>query len=399
MWIPTEILLTVWNVNEPPSSAYAALANEGYNLIPVHENVGLLVQAEAQSLKVLFSHHLIQPNSLYNPSEKLQLDALIDSIKGSSALAGYFLIDEPSSVYTAGYTALIDYLRERDPTRFALVNLFPIYATAEQMGVDGVTNASQYFKNTAGLALASKSITAYMEYLHRYIEIMRPDVISFDHYGLFPNSDRSDYFLNLGLVAEMSKKNKVPFINFIQASRFLADWRMPSPQDMRYLVYTSLAYGAKGIGYYTYWGDSSHEGLYRDGIKSDLASSVAAINLEISKLSDFLVHLNWLGVQHVTDLPLNECIENKNGAVEVLDSENILIGSFCESKKECSIFLAVNLNRSTAQIIRAIIVASGNTLQELSRSSGQWITVATFNSIRRFEFRIEPGDGRLFRVI
>lgn len=394
-----KIFLTVWNVSEPPSSAYQAMTTEGYNLIPIYENVALLAQAQAAGLKVIFSHPLIQPNSLYIPADKVKLDALIDLVKVSPALDGYFLADEPSAIYAEAYKALIDYLRDRDPARFALVNLLPIYATAAQMGVDNLKNRVQYIRNNAGLALEDQSITPYMRYLNRFIDVMQPSIISYDHYGLFPNSDRTDYFLNLGLIAEMAKKNKIPFINFIQASKFIVDWRLPSAQDMRYLVYTSLAYGARGIGYYTYWGQVIHKGLYQNGIKTALAGTVATINAEVNNLSSFLANLDWLGVQHVPTLPQNESVENKNGALAVISGKDFLIGSFCEKNKECSVFMIVNLDRSSSKILKAIIIASGNILQELSRTNGQWITILSFNSVRRFEFRLEPGDGRLFRVI
>ena len=61
---------------------------------------------------------------------------------------------------------MLDYFRERDPNHLAYINLFPTYASAEQLGTEGDTTQ------------------AYREHLRQYLEIARPELISYDHYHL-----------------------------------------------------------------------------------------------------------------------------------------------------------------------------------------------------------------------
>ena len=50
------------------------------------------------------------------------------------ALYSYFITDEPSAPAFAGLGKLVAYLRQRDPDHLAYINLFPTYASNEQLG-------------------------------------------------------------------------------------------------------------------------------------------------------------------------------------------------------------------------------------------------------------------------
>ena len=95
-----------------------------------------------------------------------------------------------------------------------------------------------------------------------------------------------------------------PFLNIIQASIVEKVWRLPKINELRWLVFTTMAYGGRGISYFTYWGPESYGGLYQDGKKSPLAGQVAELNAEIEKFGPALMELDSIGAYHTEPLPL-----------------------------------------------------------------------------------------------
>jgi 2-isopropylmalate synthase len=49
--------------------------------------------------------------------------------------------------------------------------------------------------------------------------------------------------------------------NIIEASIIEPSWRLVNKNELRFLVYTTLAYGGRGISYFLYWGPKSYGGL------------------------------------------------------------------------------------------------------------------------------------------
>ena len=106
------------------------------------------------------------PIVIDDPAGRARIDSVIDQVKDHPALYSYNVSDEPSAVRFPEFARLLDYFRERDPEHPPYINLFPTYATAEQLGTEGDTTE------------------AYREHLRQYLEIARPELISYDHYHL-----------------------------------------------------------------------------------------------------------------------------------------------------------------------------------------------------------------------
>ena len=45
-------------------------------------------------------------------------------------------------------------------------------------------------------------VVAYREHLRQFVETVKPDLISYDHYHFFKDTDTPQYFLNLGLIRQ-----------------------------------------------------------------------------------------------------------------------------------------------------------------------------------------------------
>jgi hypothetical protein len=342
----------------------------------------------------------LNPATLDDPAKRAQLDAIIEKVKNHPALEAYFITDEPGAGAFTGLGKLVAYLRERDPAHLAYINLFPTYANEDQLGVsaDAAERARVgYPQNFAGVGTSDKTVLAYREHLKKYIEIVKPDLISYDHYHFMKNSDGSQYFLNLALIRDAAQEAGKPFLNIIQASAFEKSWRLPNAQETRFLVFTTMAYGGRGISYFTYWGPEAYSGLYRDGKPSPMVKEVAALNAEIAKFGPALMELDSTAVYHTAPLPYGTQAAPADAPVQITGDGEFVLGLFGKNGKTTA-FMVVNrrYNQETEAIVKVAI--PGARIQELDRTTGKWSNGPVLDADRKLKIKLAAGDGRLFRV-
>jgi hypothetical protein len=193
--------------------------------------------AGRHGLRALYQNRtILLPKNLDDPAMRLQIDATVKELRNKPGFYGYHIIDEPPATRFKGLGRLVDYLRQRDPDHLLRINLFPSNAEPAAIGAPD-----------------------YSTYLNDFCRIVRPSLLSYDFYQLHTTYDYPTYLENLAIVANKAQAIGVPFMTFVQASKWAQDIRVPNSNEMRYLVYTTLAHGAQGIGYYVWWWPK-HEG-------------------------------------------------------------------------------------------------------------------------------------------
>jgi len=344
--------------------------NDEYGLDAVH----------GQGMMAMLKDSLLTPGTLDIPEKLALLNALINRVKNHPAMEAYFLADEPSSSAFPGLGRLVAYLRERDPNHFAYINLPPIYADNKQLGTTGA------------------SVEAYQEYLRRYIEEVKPSLISYDHYHFFKTGDGDQYFLNLEMIRQAALKNGLPFLNVIQASTMLETWRLVNANELRWLVYTTLAYGGRGISYFLYWGPPEHGGLYRGGVRTPLTDVVVLLNRELSSQGPLLMDLENLGTYHTDPLPIGTKPVPVSSPVRFAGAGNFVLGLFGKNKNISNFIL---VNRDYKSQATAHITLSSNVLgiEEFERTEKKWKAYSAPNAKHEISVNLGPGDGRLFRLL
>ena len=397
-WTQKQFIITFWCPPPATESELANVAAEHFNLtwVPVE---GLDVAAK-YGLRAMLTSDLLNPATLDDGAKRAQLDALIEKVKNHSAMEAYFITDEPGAGAFPGLGKLVEYLRERDPAHPAYINLYPTYANESQLGVtaDAAERAKVgYPQNFAGVGTSDKTVLAYREHLKKFLEIVKPDLISYDHYHFMKESDGGQYFLNLALIRDAAIESGKPFVNIIQACTIEKVWRLPNPAETRFLVYTTMAYGARGISYFTYWGPESYGGLYRDGKPSPMVKEIAALNAEITQFGPTLMELESTAVYHTAPLPYGTQLVPADSPVQFTGSGEFVLGLFGRSGKTTA-FMVVN--RSHKQEAEASVKVSipGSKLQELDRTTGKWSDVQSLEASREVKIKLAPGDGRLFRA-
>jgi hypothetical protein len=350
--------------------------------------------AQRHGLKAMLQDGLLNPKSLDDPKAKAKLDALIDRVKDHPAMEAYYIIDEPGCGEFEGLGKLTAYLLERDPAHLAYINLYPTYANEQQLGIDGNTLPKEVTgipMNFAGVGTSDRTVLAYQDYLKRFVGTIKPELISYDHYHFLKDKNGLQYFLNLGLIREAALQAKVPFLNIIQVARWEGVWRTVNANELRWLVYTTLAYGGRGISYFTYWNKG---GLYDEGKRTPLADVVAGLNAEIEVLSPALMELDSLGAYHTAPLPYGAQAVPSDSPVQVASGEFVL-GLFGNSGK-VKAFMVVNRNYKRTAGARVTLPAEVKSLREYDRSTKAWKAYAKPGKDGIVTISLKPGDGRLF---
>jgi hypothetical protein len=401
-WKQKQFLVTFWCPPPPADDLLATVAAEGYNLTwtPIE---GLDVAAK-HGLRAMLQSDLLNPGVLDDPAKRTQLDALIEKVKNHPAMEAYYITDEPGAGAFPGLGKLVAYLRERDPAHLAYINLFPTYANEAQLGV--TADAAEREKvgipqNFAGDGTTDKTVLAYRGHLKKFIEIVKPDLISYDHYHFLKNGrDGNQYFLNLALIRDAAQGAGKPFLNIIQADTIEKAWRLPNADETRFLVFTTMAYGGRGISYFTYWGPEAYGGLYRDGKASPMAKEVAAINAEIAQFGPALMQLDSTAVYHTAPLPFGTQAAPADAPVQFAGEGEFVLGLFGKDGKDGKTTAFMVANRSYKQQAEAALKVNlpGNKLQELDRKTGKWVDGPAVGADHLVKVKLAAGDGRLFRA-
>ena len=372
-------IATYW-AGPPITDAVARqMVEGGFNLVWCGSEKELDV-AHRHGLRGLLTSGLLTPASLDDPQRREQLDALVAQVSKHPGLYAYHLIDEPNASQFPALGRLVAYLRERDPLHLAYINLFPTYANNDQLGTKGDV------------------VTAYREHLHLYVEQVKPSLISYDHYQFRLKGDGDQYFLNLAMIRRAAQEAGVPFLNIVQACTWAPDaMRIPNADELRYLVYSTLAYGAQGISYYVYAHPNHHGSLVSlDGTPGPLYHAVKSYNREFVAVARELQPLRPLGAYH-TSLREPGCEPLPSDASFRLDSSRspasargFLLGFFGAGARPTHV-VVVNLDY-TAEASAALVGPSQ--LERFNAMTAQWSSAKN----AAIELILPPGGGMLARL-
>lgn len=405
-WRQDRFLITFWCPPPATDEALARVAAEGFNLTWTPPE-GLDVAAR-HKLRALLQSDLLRPQVLDDPVKRAELDTLIERVKNHSALEAYYLTDEPGAGAFAELGKLVAYLRERDPQHFAYINLFPTYATEAQLGVNADTAERAkvgYPTDFAGVQTDNEVVLRYREHVKRFIATVNPDLISYDHYHFIKDEkdgkpvDGKQYFLNLGLIRLAAIEAKRPFLNIIQANTIEKSWRLPTGNELRWLVFTTMAYGGRGISYFTYWGPAAYNGLYVDGKPMPLLKDAVTLNREIAGLGSALLELNSLGAYQSVPLPYGGEAIPTNCPVQITGAGEFVLGLFGKESQPTA-FMVVNRNYHQSAEAKMTVSLPGRQLQERDRTTGTWRPGPVLSKAppTKITLKLGAGDGQLFRV-
>lgn len=291
-----------------------------YHYMKVAERNGLGVYPTSEELFSRMSH----AKGDIGQADKEHLKQMIQTLQTHfpETFWGIMVTDEPYYEQMERVKSIMDYLRsyeirELKPNLKVFASMLPMYGALASYGEENEEyrpDSPEGIRNRK--SVYGKYIDACMEAMHEF---------SVDFYPLVDETLISSWFYtNLEMAAKRCKEANVPLAVTLQSCRLDADYneetghskvvyRTPHYEDMRWQVYSALAFGAKRLGYYTFWPhyivgpnvvhqsamvvfEPSEEKGYRT---TEIYDSVKAVHQEILAFDHVFLRFQWQGCQVV----------------------------------------------------------------------------------------------------
>jgi len=364
-------------VDESADARYAEIAGAHFNLVLAlfgaatpQKQERVLALCEKHGLAAILSHLDLPPEQLVD----------------GPACWGYSLRDEPSVKDFPDLRRRVDALRAARPGRLAYINLFPSYASPwGQLGAE-----------------------SYEEYVRRFVEAVDTDVLSMDHYPRFgPHDDgRDGYCADLAVMRHFALESGVPFWNFFNVMPY-GPHTDPTEAQLRWQVYASLTYGARGILYFCYFtppGAEFPKGgaiIRRDGTRTRHYEQARRLNAAVANLGPTLMQLTSTGVYRIgpDDDPADLLSGTPVRAItraEVDPPNDYLVGVFSHADGRRAVLLQNYRHAFTAWPTVEFDADPGRVV-EVSQATGEEIPLRDDSpEMEGTQLSLDSGEGRLF---
>lgn len=281
--------------------SFKMIAESGINMVngfPYYENteeeiIEVLTYCEKYHLNYLLASLEIENDIRKYSQDKdsSHIDhtmSIIDKYANYKAFAGTLFIDEPDSSLLDAIGDFFKIYKEKYPNKIAYVNLFPTYA------------------------VAGTGYSRYEDYVDNWFSKTHAKLLSYDHYPLIETDpsqegylyEYQDYYYSLDILRQKTLDQGVPLWTFVATlgyehpSEYTR--REPTREDIRWTVFSNLAFGAKAIQYFCYFTptqDSFQEAMVtRGGSKTPRYDYVKEVNKEFQSYESILMNADAVGV-------------------------------------------------------------------------------------------------------
>lgn len=297
---------------------------------------------------------------------------MIAASGSNPAIKGYFIMDEPGASDFPALAKAVAAVKKYAPGKLAYINLFPDYATL------GAPDTSQLGTAT------------YTEYLDRFIREVKPQLISYDNYMVQYSMDLQDrataasYYKNLLEIRRVAQEHQLPYLNIVAASQLQPQKTIPSPANLLFQAYTTLAAGYRGVTWYTYFGDGyPYAPIAKSGGKTLTWGYLQEVNRQVAALAPVMSRLTSTGVffsappvaEHLPLLPGN-LIES------VACPSPVMVGEFQhENGERYAMVVNLSLEKSAPFTLKTkmpgqslgIVSAVDGTVSAFDSKAGLWL--------------------------
>jgi hypothetical protein len=268
-------------------------------------------------------------------------------------------------------------LRERDPSHPGWNNLLGRAA----------------FQSAAGLDA----------YVRSYADTVHPVVLCNAQYDFLRTGDQRLFFENVTQLGALARDYGVPFWVIVQLVEH-SGFRALTDGELRWQVSHLLAYGARGVGYFTYWTPLPDPAwnwqpavIDDDGTRTRWFDLLAAFNPYVREAGETLAQLAWITTQHSGSVP-----PGAQGFVPddwVASAEGrAAIGQFAGALGERYLLVA-NSDSLSSQAL-ALTLPGADSVERLMPAGPAW-TPAPATPVTgglRVAFTLESGGVTLLRV-
>jgi hypothetical protein len=340
------------------------------------QNQKVLDMAAKVGLKA-FIHDSRIPIGVPDDAAKQRIRIVANNYKKHPALAGYHLTDEPGAGAFPALAQTVAALREADPEHVSYINLFPNYAPPHALGTE-----------------------TYHEHVDKFLQIVKPAILSYDHYHFLNGADRPGFFDNLQVVRELALQYQVPFWQIVLLIDHHGAYRRPSEAEKRWEAMQTLAFGGKGLMWFTYWRpwDDPQWGeamINTDGTPTAQYAETQRINKDVQTLGKYLLPAKST---HVFQYGQHGDTINTGNDLLRFDGPNLTVGVFEHQQTRYVLF--TNRDYRSEVMTTVWINTGGAALEKLDKANDQWQPASGDGPAGgKVRLQIGAGDGDLYRWI
>ena len=299
---------------------------------------------------------------------------------------GWYLIDEPSAAKFTILGKITAAFKKYDPDRNVYINLFPNYASSAQLGAK-----------------------SYEKYLEMFIEKVDPSYLSYDYYEFMKTKTRKGFFSNMEPVRKFGQKYGRDQMCIILLTEHLS-YADVTYEQIRWQANMCLAYGMRGISYFTYWLDDSllsqgwtNSCVNNRGEKYQHYYDVQKVNADIKVLGDQLFDKRSAQVFHISGGGVSIQAGSQSyrgyGDLGPVDAKGFCIGFFDDGS-----FMIVNENYRAGETGKNALTTKDFTcgMEVFDVTEAKWISAGNDGRFSRtddgnWSLILSGGEGVLCR--
>jgi hypothetical protein len=277
---------------ETSPARYAELAGAGFNATVlawedsggVADNLARLECARPVGVRSLIFDARLDHILPTEPSTFALADTIVARYRGDPAFLGWYLGDEPPPEEFERLGEIATMLRARDPAHPVWNSLLPRFA----FGTD----------------------QEFLNYLRSYVASLHPSALCNNEYEFLLSGDRALLASNIACLSLVARENALPFWGIVQLTQH-GGYRAVTEGMLRWQYAQWLAWGARGIGVFTYWtpgpspGSDWHSAMieWGTGARTAYYAIVRDLNAHAAPVGNTLAGAQWLGTQYAGSVP------------------------------------------------------------------------------------------------
>ena len=387
-------------------------AEAGFTIIEcrydTQTNKQVLAWCEAQGLQAYVGDVRIYREAFEGKDGWQQaLDATINDYKDFPAAKRFFIKDEPNEAQFPALARVTDYLREHHPGTEFFNNLLPNWAAK-----GGMANSDAYIADY--IAAAKPTLLCYDHYCLTKREVTVEQLYAEGLYEarvsdelrqadgkqgvIYAEEDCPYYFDNLEQIRKHAQAAGIPWMIVILLTEHMR-YRYLTEAELRWEVFTALAYGANQLCYYHYWtlppehSDpwTYHHGIIEsDGTRGEKYPMVKQINREIQAVMGEIKDAKSTAVFHTG--PEQDALPvpfAPYGGIDAIEGGRFVAGFFEDGK-----LILANKDFHSEAFAK---IKTDKTLYKFSKSRGTWDTLSR-TADGAYTVHLRAGDGELLRI-
>jgi hypothetical protein len=376
-------------VSPPPESTtayrYDELAGAGLNVTqPALEDQGRrgdnlrrLDLAAARGLRCLIWEQRFDACFPGHPGSAALFDSIVADYRAHPGFLGYYMGDEPPPDIYPLLRWLHAELRARDPDHPAWNNLLGRGSYPDRAAWEGQARA--------------------------YLDSTRAAVLCDDHYDFRLDGDRGLFVANAAGLAAVAREYGIPFWAIIQLVSH-GPYRLLTEGELTWQVAMLLAYGARGVGYFTYWTPGPDTVwnwqpavIARDGTRTPWYAVLQRLNPAARAVGETLATLTRRATVHAGSLPVEGAPFAPDDWIAAVHGRAAL-GEFVDSSGARFVLVA-NSDSAAARTI-ALTLAGGSSAWRLDTPYDRWSPLAGTPAAggARLELPLAAGGFALLRL-